>query len=152
MAKDAVDQLATTLNERMLQIAHGDAVDVDKHRENMERRRKEREAKRELQEQCLNPEFAAKCELEKPRREFSVHARFMAHGDKGMLVPMEHSATVVALNEDDAWARFCDQIRVWPGRRACSVLTITKGREISIAEFAAAEQCKPRGNSLASNY
>lgn len=74
---------------------------------------------------CLDPVVAAQYEHRKPLYEWSVEATFMRPNTKGRLVERKESRQVVAQNERDAWAIFCDIIESWPGAGS-SNRTITK--------------------------
>lgn len=95
-------------------------------------RKAERDAKFSLHMECLNPEVASDYEARKPKFEFDIQCTYpFRNPDTGMAERREKSAKVVAKNESDAWAVFCDKhIRTWPSRRACT-LTITKGQKVA---------------------
>jgi hypothetical protein len=115
-------------------------IDLDAHEADKAKRAAAREARRELMEDCCDHEVAARLELEKPRHEYTVHASWKSKRDGGKMQLFEHKRTVVGLNENDAWARFCDATGYQGGRRSCRSLVIEKGKEVSVAAFVASQQ------------
>lgn len=83
------------------------------------RRAEEREKKRSLQRRCLDPEVAAEFEAKKPRYEFKVRCTYERPNEKGRLESKTEEHTIIAQNERDAWAIFCDRIQTWPSPAAC---------------------------------
>jgi hypothetical protein len=156
----AVALLATTLDKRIQGFINGQVVDPEKHQANLARRAAEYDKKRPVLDACLNPEVAAKYELEKPRYKFKVsmvplvvpskQPKVVGFGDgfddeedeRPKPKPEPITLTVVAQNEDDAWARFCDSIGHWPGRRFARP-TIVKGKQVSLAAVAASQSSGP---------
>ncbi|MCC7474272.1 MAG: hypothetical protein IT425_02655 [Pirellulales bacterium] len=102
----------------------------EEHQADLERRRKERDAKREELLKCCNATYAASREMEKPLYEFSVSARWMGAGDGGISFVEAGPIKVIAQSEHSAWASFCDSIREYPSRRVANA-TISKGKQLS---------------------
>jgi hypothetical protein len=102
---------------------------LDAHRADMQRRAAEREAKRDELRKCLNPAYAAQCEMAKPRYLFSVKAEWVGIGKAGRSTDFSGELNIVAQNENEAWAVFCDRLQVSPSRRDCKV-KIKKGKQV----------------------
>lgn len=87
------------------------------HEADKARRQKRHDANREELLKCLNPLYAAQKELEKPVYRWSVSAKWRAKNQDGVLTEYSSEQTVIAQNESDAWAQFCDKLAVFPSRR-----------------------------------
>lgn len=73
------------------------------HAQDLQARAERRNAKafRQKQKDCLDAEKAAVYESQKPRNRYRIT---FDHGKKGTF-----SSTEIAVNEADAWAKFCDR-------------------------------------------
>lgn len=82
------------------------------------RRASERAAKEDTLMACTDPTVARQWEDRKPDYEWSVEVSIPrpARGNQ-KYYREKFSETVVAQNEADAWAMFCDRIGEWPSRR-----------------------------------
>ena len=89
------------------------AADVDAHQADLERRAKEREKKQPELMRCLDPDYAAKKEVQKPVYRYRVSCSVQRPR------PQDYCETVEAKSEADAWAKFCDKIRTWPSPKYC---------------------------------
>ena len=93
-------------------------TDLDEHNADMRRREEESLNKRPLTLDCLDPTVAKLHEDRKDIYEWQVEVKLFrpslgkvqAHMDK-------FDENVVAQNEGDAWAFFCDKIGEYPSRR-----------------------------------
>lgn len=93
-------------------------ANVDAHRDDMERRRAEQLKKRSKLLKCLDPITAAQYEARKALYEFKVECELFRPAAKKRRAGTEKfDEQVVAQNEQDAWAMFCDKIGEWPSRR-----------------------------------
>ena len=90
------------------------AADVDAHQADLERRAKEREKKQPELMRCLDPDYAAKKEAQKPTYRYRVTCTTQRP------TPQSYDETVEAKDESEAWAKFCDRIRTWPGPKYCN--------------------------------
>lgn len=106
------------------------------HAADLKRRAAEREGKRDLLERCLDAKFAAKCESEKPNYRWTVEAKWTGPdrdaGDR--MTKISSKQTVIAQNEADAWAMFCDEIGHYPSIKMAKP-KFTRGRQVSVAEL-----------------
>lgn len=104
------------------------------HQADLARRAKEHEVKREMLYRCLDSRFATEAELKKPQYKFTVEVEWWTQSPEskvskprgameisddddptgGRLCLRKEKRTVVAQNEADAWALFCDAIQSWP--------------------------------------
>lgn len=101
-------------------------VDLEKHNADMDRREAEHKAKRKRLLDCLDPTVAKRYEDRKTIWEWRVETRLFRPAKGKVQAHMENfDRTVVAQNENDAWAIFCDTIGEWPSRRDSSP-TITR--------------------------
>jgi hypothetical protein len=153
----AIAELAEALTSHIKSYVNGPAVDMEKHQARLAALHEKQEKMRPVLEACLDPAVAARYELEKPRYKFKVSMTPKALPSQQSLVdvfddddaeaeelpaPKPITLTVVAQNEDDAWARFCDSIGQWPGRRFARP-TIVKGKQVSLAKVAADQASGP---------
>jgi hypothetical protein len=106
-------------------------VDWEAHQRDKERRRKEREAKAPLLRRCLDPEYAAQQETLKPKWEWEVSVKYMIPDAKGRLVTKSDTQRIVAQNEADAWATWCDRVQHWPSPHACEKREIRQLAKVS---------------------
>jgi hypothetical protein len=91
----------------------------------LEERAKEKARIREQQEKdndrlldCLDPAEAKRYEDRKPLYEWKVSVRLFRPAEGRKPAHMETiEKQVVAQNDKDAWAMFCDAIGEWPSRR-----------------------------------
>ncbi len=111
-------------------------IDIDEHQADLARLRVEQEANREEMIKCLNPVYASAREMEKPYFRFTVSAKWLGRDEQGRLASLQSEQVVVAQNEADAWAMFCDEIEVYPSRRDAKP-TINRGRQVSLEIVAA---------------
>lgn len=96
-------------------------VDLEKHNADMEKREAAQNAKRKRLLDCLDPTEAKRYEDRKTTWEWRVEARLFRPAKGKVQAHMENfDKTVVAQNEQDAWAYFCDTIGEWPSRRDSS--------------------------------
>ena len=72
---------------------------------------------------------------------WKVKAAFHAVTAKGF-EKREEEREVIAQNENDAWAKFCDALGTWPSRRNSQV-TFTKGKQVDPMTLIAAERSAP---------
>ena len=69
---------------------------------------------------CLDPTVAKSYEDRKPLYEWNVKCRLFRAAYGRQPAHMEElEKNVVAQNESDAWAMFCDAVGEWPSRRGC---------------------------------
>lgn len=100
---------------------HG--VNEDAHNEDKALRAKAREAKQSVLDECLDPVKAAEHDVRKPRYYYTVSATWSVPNiDKrtGAQVGVKQKTEarkVVAQDENEAWATFCDATSDWPSRR-----------------------------------
>jgi hypothetical protein len=93
-------------------------VNVDEHNTSLESRQKKRDKIRPTHLKCLDPVVAAEYEHRKALYEWKVECKiFRPAGTKGRAKVETFCEQVVAQNENDAWAFFCDKIGEWPSRR-----------------------------------
>jgi hypothetical protein len=109
----------------------------------LEERAKEKARYREMQAanrprllDCLDPTVAKRYEDAKPLYEWKVECRlFRKATGKSHAHVEEVSRQVVAQDEDDAWAFFCDAQGEWPSRRDCDPkITRLKKRTLRAAD------------------
>lgn len=93
-------------------------ADLDEHNKDMARRQAEATAARPKHMECLDPTVAKFHEDRKPLYEWKVECGIFrrAVGTKPAFIE-KLTEQVVAQNEQDAWAMFCDKIGEWPSRR-----------------------------------
>lgn len=115
---------------------------------NLETRAKEKEFIRKKQEadrprllDCLDPTIAKRYEDAKPLYEWEVTCKMFRAATPKTHAHMEtKTQQVVAQNENDAWAMFCDLMGEWPSRRD-SRPTITRLKKRTLrAESAEADE------------
>lgn len=126
------------------------AVDVDAHQKDLTRRQRERDERCPLEERLrlCSPVYAREVEEKKPLFKFTVtavtyerrkpeinsrHDDFefdAADGAGEMYTPRSRKGVVVAQNEQDAWAMFCDRIGEWPSPKLAKP-TFSKGEQIN---------------------
>lgn len=105
-----------------------------KHKADLARRAREREAKRPLLMKCIDPNYAAACEAEKPVYDFRVQAKFdLLVG--GRMEEVEIDERVAAQNEQDAWALTCDRLQIHPSIREAKP-TFKQGKQLSVTDLA----------------
>lgn len=93
-------------------------VDLEKHNAEMEQREAEQRAKRKRLLDCLDPTEAKRYEDRKVIWEWRIEASLFRPAKGKVQAHMERfDRSVVAQNERDAWAFFCDSIGEWPSRR-----------------------------------
>jgi hypothetical protein len=93
-------------------------TNLDDHNKDMETREGTRRKKRPLLLDCLDPTVAKFHEDRKEIWEWRVHVKLFRPAKGKQQARMEPFDTqVVAQNEQDAWALFCDTIEEWPSRR-----------------------------------
>lgn len=93
-------------------------IDLDEHTKDMARREAERRAKRPLLLDCLDPTVAKFHEDRKEVWEWRVEVKIFRPAKGKAHAQMEpFDKQVVAQNDLDAWAIFCDTIEEWPSRR-----------------------------------
>ena len=68
--------------------------------------------------------------MEKPHFIWSVKAEWLGVGNSRKVTDFNAELNVVAQDEDDAWAHFCDKLGAWPSRRECSLLKFKKGKQV----------------------
>lgn len=113
------------------------SVDIDAHQADLARRQAEMDSQREELIKCCNPFYARQRELQKPVFVWTIEADwYSAHPDQGM-INFTKKSSVVAQNEQAAWAMFCDKIGVWPSRRDAKV-KFKRGKQLSAEQVAAA--------------
>jgi hypothetical protein len=113
-------------------------VNYDEWMAERARRQTERDAKREEQLRCLNPAHAAQKEHEKPVYKWTVSAEWLGIGGETDTVSrLQSEQTVNAQNENDAWAKFCDTIGMYPSRRDAKPI-IKRGKQMSVEAVVAA--------------
>jgi hypothetical protein len=95
-------------------------ANIDAHQADMQRRQAERDAKRPTLLDCLDPTEAKRAEDRKPLYEWKVEAKLFRPATPKQQAHLEtFDKNVVAQNENDAWAVFCDSISEWPSRKDC---------------------------------
>lgn len=93
-------------------------ANLEEHEADLERRQQERNAKRPRLLDCLDPTVAKAYEERKEIWEWRVEVKlFRPAQGKAHAHMEEFSKQVVAQNENDAWAFFCDTVGEWPSRR-----------------------------------
>lgn len=104
-------------------------ANLDKHNADMAKRAKDQDGKRPLLLDCLDPTVAKFHEDRKVVWEWRVQVKIFRPAKGRVQAHRENvDKEVVAHNEADAWAIFCDSIGEWPSRRD-SKPTITKLRK-----------------------
>jgi hypothetical protein len=94
------------------------APDAEAHRSDLEKRREAQLKKRPKLLKCLDPITAAQYETKKALYEYKVECEIFRPADKKRRATTEAvTEQVVAQNDNDAWAMFCDKIGQWPSRR-----------------------------------
>lgn len=78
------------------------------------KRKADQDARRPEMRRCLDPEYAARKEARKPLYEWEVECTYSRQDDKGRMVTKSPKEKVIAQNEADAWALFCDKIGDYP--------------------------------------
>jgi hypothetical protein len=121
-------------------------IDNDAHQADMARRKAEIDARRPEMIRCLNPAYASAREMEKPQFRFTVSAEWYGQEDGDGLAQIDSEQTVVAQNEADAWAKFCDKIGRWPSPRDAK-RTIKRGKQVSAETVAAAQRTNQDADS-----
>lgn len=106
--------------------------DIDKHEADLARRAELRQKKRPLLLDCLDPTVAKYHEDRKELYEFRVEVKIFRPAVGKAAAHLEaFDEQVVALNEQDAWAFFCDKIGEWPSPRdSHPVITKLKKRTL----------------------
>ena len=92
-------------------------ADVDFHASDLAARQAARDSRRATNRACLDPVVAGQHEARKPLYEWLVECTYSRQNSKGRIETVAASDKVMAQNESDAWAIFCDKRGVWPGRR-----------------------------------
>lgn len=111
-------------------------TDVTSHEADMARRQARRDANRDEQIRCCSYAYSAARELEKPAFEFLISAEWLGKdGDEDFISMLHSEQTVIAQNEADAWAAFCDKLGRWPSRRQVKP-KIVRGEQLSAARVA----------------
>lgn len=80
---------------------------------------------------CLSAASAAQYEARKPAWTWRVEASYMRQDGKGRLTEEKYSREVVAQNEQDAWAIFCDAIEDWPSPHRCETKITNLGKPVN---------------------
>jgi hypothetical protein len=104
-------------------------VDGFAHEAEKARRKADRDAKRPELRKALDFRYAAQAEERKTKYEFKVHCKYSRPDKRGLFETKEAEHTVIAQNEKEAWALFCDKIQTWPGPNDCE-RTITQGKKV----------------------
>ena len=94
-------------------------IDREAHEERKKALAKKQKEHQPFLRKCLDPEFAAQNEARKPVYQYRVRCSFDRKNSKGKMEQIDESATVLAQNEADAWAKFCDKIEAWPSPHVC---------------------------------
>lgn len=81
---------------------------IQDHQSDQQLREEERAKNRKTLRKCLDPVVAKSFEARKPLYEFEVTAVYDRPNEKGRLVEHSQKNKVIAQNEADAWAMFCD--------------------------------------------
>lgn len=106
------------------------------HASELERRQAERDAKRDLLLDCLDPRVAAKYEMQKPCYRWKVRCMYRKPDEKDRrMKTYEYELEVVAQNEDGAWAVFCDKTGCRYPRKNCRELEIKKLKKLDVSEL-----------------
>lgn len=93
---------------------------MEDHQADLARRDAERHKNRPKLLKCLDPSTAAEYEKNKPLYEWRVECSiFRPARGKDRAKTERFDEQVVAQNESDAWAMFCDKIGEYPSRRDC---------------------------------
>jgi hypothetical protein len=111
------------------------AIDMEAYEAEKARRQQDRDAKRELLRECLNPVVAARMEMRKPLYRWTVSAQWLG-ANNDSVTKFEAEEVVVAQSEADAWALFCDRIGMWPSRRDARPV-LKRGKQIAAEAVAA---------------
>ena len=89
-------------------------ISLQRHEEDKRQRAARRRANLRDQVKCLEPSYAAQVVNSRPKREYKVSCVISARTEGGGRTQKELEGVVIAENEKDAWASFCDRNRVWP--------------------------------------
>lgn len=121
------DTTATVTNER--------PTFIEQHHEELARRQAERDKTAEIREDCLDPREAAKHEMAKPHFNYKVSCSYRKPDPKTRkLTTYEFEAEVVAQNDADAWAHFCDKTGVTHSPNQMKTREIKRGKKLETAE------------------
>lgn len=94
------------------------AGDIERYDSKMSKIRKRiKERKPEL-DKCLNADYAARVEAQKPMFDYEVSATINSRKE-GRMRSERRTQNVTAQNEDTAWAMFCDLTQAWPAPNSC---------------------------------
>ena len=113
----------TNINTPRPGVADTDAHQADKLRRAEERRKTEPD-----KIACLDAETAAQYEARKPVGRYKVECDIISMDKRGKRSTVRETETVRALDEDDAWARFCTLIGKYPSPTRCNRV-ITKSAD-----------------------
>lgn len=103
-------------------------------------------ANREMHEACCDPEVASAYEMRKPVYHWTVNATWSYYDGQGVSKRKESLPNVLAQNERDAWANFCDHLDVWPNRQNATVEFI-RGEQADPTAMAAKSLSIPYGKT-----
>jgi hypothetical protein len=123
-------------------------ADLDAHEVEKIRRQKERDERCSLEERMklCNPRYAREQEEAKPLYKWTITATVYEpqgqrkkawyepeaddDGEDQSFMPRPFEGTVVAQNENDAWALLCDRKAKWPDRRMAKPV-FTRGAQVN---------------------
>ena len=94
---------------------------IREHQEKMARKREERAKRLPEAIRCLDAEYAAQAESEKPKYRYKISVTIQERDERlKRNVPITKEGEVDAHNEDDAWAIFCNKWKVGAGPKHCN--------------------------------
>lgn len=94
-------------------------MSLEQHEKNMVELKKKQDAKQPELRKMLDPEYASEIETRKPRVQYRVSCTLNdRHG--GKMVSEEKTGVITAQSPDQAWKKFCDQMRHWPSPSYCN--------------------------------
>lgn len=90
----------------------------DDHQARLAEIQKKHHAGRREAMRCLDHEYAARVIARKPLYEWKVTCSYTRRNAKGKMQTYDESDQVIAHNEQDAWAMFCDKVGISIGPHA----------------------------------
>jgi hypothetical protein len=124
-------------------------LDMEAHEADKARRAAERDKKKPELDRCLDPQYAAEKEAQKPLYLWTVSGDVPTRDEAGAIIYRPHKVEVVAQEsptgpkDGNAWAMFCDKIHTLASRGSVKNLEIVRGKKIDPAAAMAARLTQP---------
>ena len=120
-------------------------INLDTHQADLARRKAERDERTPYEERLrlCNPVYAAELEMRKPQYKYVVKCTFHQQDVKtGIFGERLAERELIAANDADAWAKFCDAVQTWPSPKTPR-REIIRGSQVDPAAILAMNISRP---------